>query len=411
MTTILASAGKHILFVVENCSVPDDQRVWKEAKAVKEMGFDVSIVSPKGIKIDEEDNIKKDGIDIYRYKQIVIGTGFLSYFVEYANYLIRTFFIVLKINFKKKVNVFHSANPPDLFFLIFIFFKPFGGKYIFDVHDLFVNTFQSKYEHKKSSGKNILMKILSLVEKINLLCADYLVVTNLSYKEYLIKKYKINADEIFIVRNAPELDNRNTFSPDKSLKNGRKYLLIFFGMMGEDDGVDLVLKSCHYLIKEKNFSDFYCAIIGPTSIERSPFINKLKKLHTELNLENNVKFTGYISWDEIHTYLKTADIGLSPDLYSLQNDISTMIKIMEYMSHGLPILSFNLKENKYSAGDAAVYCESFDYKEYGDKILEMLDNSELRKTKSEMGLQRYHETFNWSNSKMNLLNLYNKFNS
>jgi len=405
----LASPGKHILFVVENCSVPDDQRVWKEAKAVKEMGFDVSIISPKDSKRDKEKYTVINDIEIYRYKQLVLGTGFISYFFEYANYLLLTFFLCLKINFKKKVNVFHSANPPDLFFLIFMFYKIFGAKYIFDVHDLFANTFESKYEKRKGFLKSFLLGFVNLIEKFNIKTADFIVVTNQSYKEYLINKYRISHKNIFIVRNAPELDNRLGFNPDEKLKNGKKYLLVFFGMMGEDDGVDVILKACDYLIHDKNFSDFYCCLIGPDNIERSPFIKELKRLHTELNLSENVKFTGYLSWEEIHTYLNTADIGLSPDLYTLQNDISTMIKIMEYMSHGLPILSFNLKENKYSADEAAVYCDSYDYKEFAEKIMRMLQDENLLKAKSEVGLQRYKTDFNWSKSSQNIKDLYSKF--
>jgi len=398
--------GKHVLFIVENCSVPDDQRVWKEAKAIKEMGFDVSVISPKDEKRDKENYANINEINIYRYKQIVIGTGFFSYFVEYLNYLIRTFFLVLKINFSKKIHVFHSANPPDLFFLIYIFFKPFGAKYIFDVHDLFVNTFESKYENKKSLAKNILISILNITEKLNLKFANYIVVTNESYKEYLIDKYNLQYSKIFIIRNAPELDNRLEFKADENLKNGKSNLLIFFGMMGEDDGVDVILKACSYLITEKKFCDFYCCLIGPDNIERSPYINELKKMQKELDLEEHVRFTGYLSWEQIHTYLNTADVGLSPDLYTLQNNLSTMIKIMEYMSHGLPILSFNLKENKYSAGEAAVYCETFDYKEFGDKILYMLSDKKILSGKSHIGLQRYRSNFNWPNSKENLINLY-----
>lgn len=405
----MVSPGKHILFVVENCSVPDDQRVWKEAKAVKEMGFVVSVISPKDSKRDKEKYTVINGIEIYRYKQLVLGTGFISYFLEYLNYLIITFFLCIKINFKKKINVFHSANPPDLFFLIFIFFKIFGAKYIFDVHDLFANTFESKYEKKSGFMKSILLAVVGLIEKINIQLADYIVVTNQSYKEYLINKYKIDDKNIFIVRNAPELDNRLEFVPDEKLKNGKKYLLVFFGMMGEDDGVDVILKACHYLINEKNFSDFYCCLIGPDNIERSPFIKELKRLCAELNLSENVKFTGYLSWEEIHTYLNTADIGLSPDLYTLQNNISTMIKIMEYMSHGLPILSFNLKENKYSAGEAAVYCDSYDYKEFAEKIFYMLPDENLLNAKSQAGLQRYKSDFNWLKSSQNIKELYLKF--
>jgi glycosyltransferase involved in cell wall biosynthesis len=405
----LGSAGKHILFVVENCSVPDDQRVWKEAKAVKEVGFEVSVISPTDSKSDKEKFINIEGIEIHRYKQVVLGSGFLSYIVEYLNYLIRTFWLVISINFKKKIHVFHSANPPDLFFLIFIFFKPLGAKYIFDVHDLFVNAFESKYEKKKSFVKSLIVRILNLVEKTNIALTDYIVVTNQSYKDYLISKYKIRSEKLFIVRNAPEFDDRLDIPPDEKLKHGKKYLLIFFGMMGEDDGVDVILKSCHYLINEKKFTDFYCCLIGPDNIERSPFIAELKKMHSDLSLNENVRFTGYLPWQKIHAYLNTGDIGLSPDLYTLQNNISTMIKIMEYMSHGLPILSFNLKENRYSAEESAVYCDTFDYKEFAEKITLMLNNKNMRSAKSAIGLERYRKTFNWNNSKENLISLYNKF--
>ncbi len=405
----MVSAGNHVLFIVENCSVPDDQRVWKEAKAVKEIGFEVSVISPKDSKKDKEAFAKIEGIEIYRYKQVVLGTGFFSYIIEYFNYLVNTFIIVLKINLKKRIDIYHSANPPDLFFLIYIFFKPFGAKYVFDVHDLFVNTFESKYAGKRSFLKNIFIRILGFVERLNIKFSDYIVVTNQSYKEYLIDKYKISEEKFFIVRNAPELDNREEYFPDKKLKNGKSNLLVFFGMMGEDDGVDVILKACHYLIHEKKFMDFYCCLIGPDNIERSPFIGELKKMHSKLQLEENVKFTGYLSWDEIHTYLNTADIGLSPDLYTLQNNISTMIKIMEYMSHGLPILSFNLKENKYSAGDSAVYCDIYTYEKYAENILLMLKDKNVLLQKSQIGLERYRSTFNWNNSKLNLVRLYNNF--
>ena len=315
---------------------------------------------------------------------------------------------MLSINFKKRIHVFHSANPPDLFFLIFIFYKPFGAKYIFDVHDLFVNTFESKYAERKSLTKKLFIAILNLTEKFNIFLTDYIVVTNQSYKEYLIEKYNINPGKIFIVRNAPELDDRLEIPADETLKNGKSNLFVFFGMMGEDDGVDVILKACSYLISEKKFSDFYCCLIGPDNIERSPYIGELKKLHKELNLTENVKFTGYLSWNQIHAYLNTAQIGLSPDLYTLQNNISTMTKIMEYMSHGLPILSFDLKENKYSAGDAAVYCDSFDYKEFAEKIMFMLNDKKLLGEKANEGMKRYQKTFNWENSKINLVNLYSK---
>ena len=401
-----ASAGKHVLFLVENASVPEDLRVWKEAKSVKHLGYDVTVISPRGVNIDGEKHIVLEGVDVYRYPPLVIGSGFLSYILEYLNALWMSGWLVFRVNLRKRIHIFHVANPPDIFFPIIVLYKLFGAKYIFDVHDLFVNTFESKYQDNHSPVKKLIVGMLRIVERMNILCADRLVVTNQSYREYVLEHHGWNAEKVFIVRNAPPLDDRAGVASDPSFKKGKSHMLVYFGVMGEDDGVDVVLSAVHHMVATRAFTDFVCYLIGPTEIERSSAIVKLRQMHKELGLNSHVFFTGHLPWRLVHQYLNTADIGLSPDLYTPQNNLSTMIKIMEYMSHGLPIVSFNLKENRFSAGEAAVYCGAYQAEELGDTIIALLNDASRRKAMTSVGLARYAGDFNWSSSEKNLSAVY-----
>jgi glycosyltransferase involved in cell wall biosynthesis len=405
------SAGKkHIVFLVENGSVPNDMRVWKEARVARDMGFDVTVVSPRGARVDRERRAMIEGIEVYRYPHVVLGGGFGSYFVEYLLALLMTAWIVIGISFRRRIDAFHVANPPDVFFLVTAPFKLFGTRYIFDVHDLFVNTFESKYEHNKSPFKSLIVQVIHVVERINIACADIVVVTNRSYHDYIQQRYHVPEARLFVVRNAPPLDSRLEIVADSTLRRGRKYMMVFFGNMGEDDGVDVILRACHHLVHTEGFSDFICYLIGPTEVASSPAINSLRALHRELGIEGHVEFTGYLSWQDIHKYLNTADVALSPDTFTQQNNLSTMIKIMEYMSHGLPIVSFDLKENRYSAGEAAVYSNGYDWIDFAESVRQLLLNESQRQAMREIGLNRYRSSFNWNPSAEVLRRVYGTLN-
>jgi glycosyltransferase involved in cell wall biosynthesis len=401
-----ASTKQHVLLIIENASVPNDMRVWKEARTVKDLGYEVSVISPRGGAIDTEHYVQMEGIDVYRYKQVVIGGGFLAYAVEYSNALLRIAARVCRIHRRKRVNIFHIGNPPDIFFTLVFWFRLFGAKYIFDVHDLFVNTFQSKFQERTSIFKSLVVRLLKIVEHLNIATADLVIATNASYREYIIATHRRRPEDVFIVRNAPRLDTRNEIPPNPALKRGKKFLVVYFGNFGEDDGVDAILRAMHHVTVERGCTDIHCTLIGSTDREASPAIDAIRNLHAELHLESCVDFTGYLPWAQVHTLLRTADLGLSPDPFTPQNNTSTMQKIMEYMSHGLPILSFNLKENRYSGGDAAVYCADYDYRTFGDAMIALLNDAGKREAMSQEGLRRYRTEFNWSASEKNLAEVY-----
>ena len=93
--------------------------------------------------------------------------------------------------------------------------------------------------------------------------------------------------------------------------------------------------------------------------------------------------------------LSTADLGLSPDPLNPLNDVSTMNKTMEYMAFEVPVVAFDLKETRVSAGDAAVYVEPNDVAAYARAIGELLDDPDRRRRMGNEGRQRVVDVLAW----------------
>ena len=135
-------------------------------------------------------------------------------------------------------------------------------------------------------------------------------------------------------------------------------------------------------------------------------LEDLRKMNRELKLEQHVEFTGYIPDADLHANLSAADICLDPDPSSPLNDVSTWIKIMEYMAYGKPIVTFDLKETRYSAQDSALYVEPNDEKRFALAIAKLMDDPALRKRMGAFGRARVERELQWSCVGKNLARAY-----
>lgn len=404
------SVGR-ILMLVEN-PFPQDNRVRNEAVRLARAGYQVSVIAKKYPNQRIRDTF--EGIQIYRvpwfevFKKSIesqskfvakfynIGTKF-GYLAEYFYYTLAAFCYSIYISLERGFDVLHLHNPPNSLFWVGVFHKLFGKKFVFDHHDLSPELFLSRYN---TSG-GLIYKILLLEEKLCLRVANVVIATNESYKAIDIKRGNKKAEEIFIVRNGPDLKKFQPVKPDGELKKMGKTILIYIGVMGPQDGVDYLLRSLHHLANTFNRKDFYCVIVG-----YGDSLQDLKNLREELRLEDYCRFTDEIPFKELLTYLSTADIGLDPNPSNPLNDHSTWIKVMEYMSLGKPLVCFDLKETHFSAQDAAVYATPNDEKEYAQAIITLMDDPELRKKKGEFGRQRVYNELAWEIVSRNLLDAY-----
>lgn len=387
--------GKHILIIVENLPVPFDRRVWQEANTLKDNGAKVSIICPK-MKQYNKSRETINGIEIYRHPLPIEGKGALSYLIEYITALFWEFILSARIFAKKRFHVIQGCNPPDLIFLIALFYKLFGVKYVFDHHDINPELFIAKY-----GKKGVFYKLMLLAERLTFATANYSIATNQSYKEIAIRRGKMPANKVQVVRSGPKLERLKLGSGNAKYKNGREFLIGYVGVIGAQEGLDLLLESAKLITDNRN--DVQFAIIGDGTE-----LNKIKETAANMQLTEFIDFYGRVDDNTMVEILNTTDVCVNPDKPTEMNNLSTMNKIMEYMALKKPIVQYNLKEGKLSAQDASLYAENTSTRDFANKILWLLDTHEERIRMGEYGYKRIINQLAWEHESQNLLSFYER---
>ena len=383
-----------VCIIVENMSVPQDTRVWREAVTLAEAGYSVSVVCPKqpGSQRSRE---TLNGIEIYRHSVLEASTV-LGYIAEYGWALVAEFLLTIRIFARTRFRILQACNPPDTIFLIALFFKLFGVRFVFDQHDPLPEFFEARFQRK-----GLLYAALLLTERLTFQASHATLVTNASCREIAISRGRVPPERCFIVRNCPSLNDFSLQPPNFELKQKKKYLILYVGVMGSQDGLDLLLESAAYVVKARGRSDVCFVLIGA-----GPEVSKMKTLVSELGLDECVRFTGALYGNDLRAYLAVADIGVAPDPSNIFNDKLTMIKILEYMACGLPVVLYDLPEGRRSAKNAALYAVPNNPRDFGEKILTLLNSEPLRRHLGENGQQRIREELNWESEKEKLLQAY-----
>ena len=296
-------------------------------------------------------------------------------------------------------DVVHAHNPPDSLFVVGAFHKMFGKKFVFDHHDLSPELYMSRFGTKGG----MITRALSVLEFLSYKLSDLTIATNESYKEIALSRGGLADGRVVIVRNGPDLNRVRRVQPDESLKKRAGTVLLYLGMMNPQDGVDYLLAALQKLVYEMGRRDFFCVLIGS-----GDSVEELKAAAVQSGLGDYVKFTGYIPDEDVRRYLSTADICLDPNPSSPLNDVSTWIKVMEYMALGKPTISFDLKETRFTAREAAYYVRPNDVGAFARAIAMLIDRPALRDEMGEYGKARVEKELNWSISSKNLLLAYSR---
>ncbi|MEV0420038.1 glycosyltransferase family 4 protein [Streptosporangium canum] len=386
-------AGK-ALILVENLSVPFDRRVWQESTTLRDAGWDVHVICPQGTKRDTEPHVEIDGVKIYRYPLRAATGGPLGYVQEYGSALRHTFRLARRIG---PVDVVHACNPPDLLFLVARMLKRQGARFVFDQHDLVPELYLSRFDR----GKDFLYRAVCRLERLTYQAADVVIATNESYREVAISRGGKKPEEVFVVRSAPAVERFHQVPLEESIKRGKPHLLCYLGVMGPQDGVDYALRSLARLRDDLGRTDWHAVFVGGGDT-----FEDMIAFSRELGLSDSVEFTGRIPDEDLLRYLSAADVCLAPDPLNPLNDVSTMNKIMEYMAMARPIVSFDLREARVSAGDAAVYAPANDESEFAKLIARLLDDPQERRRMGETGKARVTGPLSWERSRTALLAAY-----
>ena len=388
---------RKVLIIVENRPYPHDTRVRQESLSLHRNGYEVTVLCPRGEGCAQGYQVI-DGIRIYRHPLPKEGSTPIGYLWEYSCALFWEFMYAWWIYLRHGFHVIQGCSPPDIIFLVALPFKLLGVKYIFDHHDASPELYISKYNRE-----GFLYKAQLWLENLSYRHSDVVIATNASYRDLATTRGGLASDDVYIVRNGPNLETFKAVSPNPALKHGKSYLVGYVGDMGVQDGLDILLDVALHIKNLGRHDIHFTCVGGGTQLPM------LQKMVQDKNLEDTANFTGRVPFGELLEILSTADLCVNPDRPCLMNNISTMTKIMEYMALGKPIVQFEAKEGRFSAQEASLYSNSKNQvNDFAKKILWLLDNPDERKKMGEFGRTRVEKELAWNHSVPNLLAAYQK---
>ncbi|MBX5460406.1 MAG: glycosyltransferase family 4 protein [Steroidobacteraceae bacterium] len=386
---------RRVLIIVENLPCPFDRRVWQEARTLAGAGYTVSIICPKG-KGYEKSYEEIDGIAIYRHALPVEADRWYGYAIEYLWAFCAQMVLSARVFFTRGFDVIHACNPPDTIFLVALFYKLFRRKFVFDHHDINPELYEAKF-----GRRDFFYRLTLALERWTFRTADVSIATNESYRRIALERGRMPPERVFVVRSGPSLERLKILPPQPALKRGRKWLVGYVGVMGRQEGIDLLLQAVRHIVHTRGRTDVHFGLVGGGTE-----LGAMKQLAVELGVADYVTFTGRVPDEELLAMLNTADVCVNPDVANPMNDKSTMNKIMEYMALGKPIVQFDLTEGRFSAQDASLYARRNDPVDLAEKVLTLLDDDALRARMGEFGRARVTSELSWDHEVPKLLAAY-----
>jgi glycosyltransferase involved in cell wall biosynthesis len=391
---------RRVLVLVENLSVPFDRRVWKECRALREAGYQVTAISPKGHGFDTAAVETVEGVVIYRYAPYESSGGAVSYAVEFTVAVFMMSVLAWVAFFRRGFDLIHICNPPDVLVFVALPFKLLGKKIIFDQHDLSPEIFAVR---RPGADRSPVYRVLLFLEYLTYRLSDVTIGITQSVCDIARSRGKVEPENLFLVRNGPDLSSFVGARADDTLKKGKRFLLSYIGMMGPQDGVDVLLRCVRILVDEFHRTDFHVHLVGGGTQLAS-----LEQYARELGIEEYVTFAGMQPYDQVVQAVASADLCVCPDPKTPMNDRANLVKVSEYMCLGKPVVCFDLTEVRFSAADAALYAEAGDERDFAAKVHYLLENPQERARLGRIGATRVRELLSWDHSKKALSAAYDR---
>lgn len=313
-----------------------DPRPRREAEALKNSGADVDVICLRKNNSEAAcENI--NGVNVIRVPLKRRRAGKLVYILQYAWFLVVSFFLLFVRTFKKRYKLVHVHNMPD--FLVFsgLFPRWFGAKIILDLHDPMPELFQSIYGLRED---HLIVRWLKKMERASIAFADLVLTPNIAFKE-LFTSRSCPPHKIETVMNSPETTIFNPQNHDGgpySQVNGssaqivKPFILMYHGLIVERHGLDLAVEAIAKL--HGKITGLQLHLYG----DSTDYLEKIMVLARKLGLSDAVKFHGFKTLDVIAHDISRADLGLVPNRLNAFTQINFPTRIFEYLAMNKPVI-------------------------------------------------------------------------
>jgi glycosyltransferase involved in cell wall biosynthesis len=372
------SRRRRVLMLIENVPLARDHRLRKQAAALLASRFEVTVICQR----DPGNKACVPGVRVLEYPAPPEGSGLLAFAWEYAYSVVMATVLTLWAFVRHGFDILQVASTPDIYFLVAAPWRWLGRPVVFDFRDPSPETYEARY----GSGHGATYRALLLLERRSLRAADRVLVVNESLRRMARQRGDVDDARIVVVGNGPVASRVARHAARPELRQGRRRLCCWVGLIGPQDRVDLALRAVDHLVHVRKRTD--CAFVFVGAGEALPAVSQLA---LELGLGDWVSFPGWAQEQLVFDYLSTADLGLEPNT----EDYVSPVKVMEYLAAGLPVVAFAAEENVRLAGEAARYAPKGDIATMARLIDELLDDEISRDQMGQIGQDRVREFIGW----------------
>ena len=355
-----------VVILVENLPVPLDRRVWLEATTLRDAGWQVVIIGPRGDRGMRRLRETLDGIEVLRYPQHE-AAGLSGYLVEYLPSMVFTAAWLLWARLTGPVDVVHGCNPPDLFWVFGLVGRLWGARYVYDEHDPNPELSATKFGRHGLKGR-FLNRLTLMLEAASFRTASLVLTVNDTCRDLILGRSGLDERDVLVLMNAPDVGHVRRLAAGTE-PEGRR--IGYVGVMGTHDGLEVLADAWALVKGESDMGDAVLDLVGD-----GPARGRAEVRVRKLGVTSSVRFHGFQPPSVYVPILARCVAGVSPDLPTLFNNLASMVKLMDYMAIGRVCVTFRLTESSRMAGPALVIAEPANSRGLADALLGILRNAE-----------------------------------
>jgi glycosyltransferase involved in cell wall biosynthesis len=324
-------AGKRAVAVVYS-SFPWDPRPRRAAEALAKEGMCVEVIC-----LRESDQEPRDeffnGIEITRVPLKHRRGGKLSYVLQYGCFILLSGFILAGRAWKRRYDLVHVHNMPDILVFSALVPKILGAKVILDLHDPMPELMMTIFglgEHSFS------VRLLKRLEKWSISFADAVLTPNAGYNR-IFSARGCPSEKVSLVMNSPDEAIFPIRAPSRRGLGGRdtseRFVIMYHGSLLERHGLDLAVMALGKL--KESIPNAKLRIYGRST----PFLEQVMNSVRKSELRDVVEYFGPKKLEQIAEAIRECDVGIIPNRRSIFAELNMPTRIFEYLSQGKPVIA------------------------------------------------------------------------
>ncbi len=374
----------HVAVVSQNADIVSDVRPRAVASALAEAGYAVSLVGPTR-RSEAHLAIDTPGVDLRSFDLPARARSAVGQVREQSLAMARAARVLVSVARRRRIDILHVGNPPDNGWLLQILLWLVQGSrptFVYDQHDPAPLLVAEKF------GRNglfrVIERVLTWLEAESFRRAALVVFANEGFQR--------RADQLGLLR-SPAVVAPNGWSLSASRasspldwRDPRVPLLTYVGTTSAQDGLGHLVEAMASL---KVRAQLVVVGDGDDRIHA-------EELARRFGISDRTVWLGWVmDRSLIARLVAEADACVAPETRSPVNDITSFVKIIEYMSLGAPIAAHRLPQTEIVAGDAIEYAKSDEAGALAEAVERLLADPALASSRRQASRRRFEQALRW----------------